>query len=477
MLRPLDRARREGPLYPGADRRLRDLIDPKHLLIRIDTAFDFATLSAELEHAYVPERGRPAIPPEVVLRALLLAALYQVPSYRQLVERISENLAFRWFCHLTLDDPVVDHSTLSVFVSRVGRSGLEAVVERLNASLLAAGLLSTRLYLDSSLLPAAVQTSALSPRTSDDPPPEPEGEVFVTRTHETGSDEEPAQIQLRRYQDALGRLPLPLHDLDARWRTIRGRVVLGYAEHLIVDRSGFILARESTGADVTDAAGALPLLDRLPVVPTSLTADSGYRALVFRRSLRKRGIPHYIPLGRQQMGTVPPGFIDHGDHMRCPQQAILSPRGFPDEHGNQRYAASARDCQPCPLRSSCVAPAERSKALNLSIYRREIPRAKALMATRRYAIEQRRRQTVVEGVFARLDRLGGIRLRVCGLERVNAHNALAALAHNILKALTKRRFWHREAGICRPPAPARFSDHPVLLRFPCPRLSAPVLVR
>src|SRR5206468_6143827 len=105
--------------------------------------------AAHLEERYHQRLGRPAIHPEIVLRLLLLAALYQVPSYRALCDRLSENLAWRWFCHLTLDDPVPDHSTLSVFLDRVGAAGLQTVLETLNAGLAKAGLLSHHLYLDS----------------------------------------------------------------------------------------------------------------------------------------------------------------------------------------------------------------------------------------------------------------------------------------------------------------------------------------
>jgi transposase len=50
--------------------------------------------------------GRPSIPPERLLRALLLQAFYTVRSERQLVEQLDYNLLFRWFVDLSVDDPV-----------------------------------------------------------------------------------------------------------------------------------------------------------------------------------------------------------------------------------------------------------------------------------------------------------------------------------------------------------------------------------
>lgn len=57
--------------------------------------------------------GRPSIPPEKLLRALLLQILYSIRSERMLVEQLDYNLLFRWFVGLSMDDKVWDHSTFS----------------------------------------------------------------------------------------------------------------------------------------------------------------------------------------------------------------------------------------------------------------------------------------------------------------------------------------------------------------------------
>ena len=472
MLRPIDRTRRDGPLYPGAARTLADCIPSKHLLRQIDRHFDVAALAADLEAFYHPHLGRPGVHPEVVLRALLLAALYQVPGRRELCARIAENLAWRWFCFLTLDDPVFDHSTLSVFLDRVGAEGMQTVFDRLNEALLAAGLLSRRVYLDSSLLPAAVRTERLQPRDPDDPPPaggmeEQEG-VWSSREGVPGTETEPAQLIVRRYQDPAGRLPLPRHDRDARWRGGRGRAVLGYKQHLIADRSGFILAQTHTGADVADTTGALPLLDQLPLHPTSLAADTGYRAGRFRRLLRRHSITSYIPLDPIQQKGLPEGFTDHHDHLVCPAGKRLHQRGVPDAEDSVSYSARQQDCQPCPLRTRCLSPSMRAKQLWLSWERLETQRAARRNRTIAYQREMQRRKTVIEGVFARLDRLGGTRARVRGRDRVQTQATITAIAHNLLKAMTKRRFWDRDGAVLpRPPVLRAARLLAVLRPAPC----------
>lgn len=57
--------------------------------------------------------GRPSIPPEKLLRAMLLQAFYSIRSERLLMERLEYDLLFRWFVGIGIDDPAWDHSTFS----------------------------------------------------------------------------------------------------------------------------------------------------------------------------------------------------------------------------------------------------------------------------------------------------------------------------------------------------------------------------
>ena len=71
-----------------------------------------AALSGEFAALYA-RIGRPSIPPEKLLRAMLLQAFYSIRSERQLMERLEFDLLFRWFVGLGVDDAAWDHSTFS----------------------------------------------------------------------------------------------------------------------------------------------------------------------------------------------------------------------------------------------------------------------------------------------------------------------------------------------------------------------------
>jgi transposase len=87
--------------------RLDKCIPADHPLRAIRALIDEALsgLSRDFNRLYARD-GRPSIPPERLLRALLLQAFYTVRSERQLMEQLDYNLLFRWFVGLSADDPV-----------------------------------------------------------------------------------------------------------------------------------------------------------------------------------------------------------------------------------------------------------------------------------------------------------------------------------------------------------------------------------
>jgi transposase len=91
------RVRRDHPLRP-----IREIANAA----LTDLSEDFGAL-------YPPRLGRPSIPPERLLRAMLLQAFYGIRSERQLMERMEFDLLFRWFVGLGVDDPAWDHSSFT----------------------------------------------------------------------------------------------------------------------------------------------------------------------------------------------------------------------------------------------------------------------------------------------------------------------------------------------------------------------------
>jgi len=132
-----------------------------------------AALEREFAALYAPI-GRPSIPPEKLLRAMLLQAFYSIRSERQLMERLEYDLLFRWFVGIGVDDSAWDHSSFSKNRDRLLEGDIAA---KLLAAVLAQPrvkrLLSTDHFsVDGTLIEAWASMKSFKPKdgSNDDPP-------------------------------------------------------------------------------------------------------------------------------------------------------------------------------------------------------------------------------------------------------------------------------------------------------------------
>ncbi len=103
---------RTGELFSYVDLEARVRRDHPLRAVRAIVNEALGALKGEFAALYSPI-GRPSIPPEKLLRAMLLQALYSIRSERLLMERLEYDLLFRWFVGIGVDDPAWDHSTFS----------------------------------------------------------------------------------------------------------------------------------------------------------------------------------------------------------------------------------------------------------------------------------------------------------------------------------------------------------------------------
>ncbi|MCP1839128.1 transposase [Bradyrhizobium sp. USDA 4524] len=103
---------RTGELFSYVDLEARVRRDHPLRAIRTIVNEALAVLERELAALYSPI-GRPSIPPEKLLRAMLLQAFYSIRSERLLMERLEYDLLFRWFVGIGVDDAAWDHSVFS----------------------------------------------------------------------------------------------------------------------------------------------------------------------------------------------------------------------------------------------------------------------------------------------------------------------------------------------------------------------------
>jgi len=144
--------------------------------------------------------GRPSIPPEHLLRALLLQVLYSVRSERMLMEQLDYNLLFRWFVGLNMDDRVWSPTTFSKNRERLIDAAIaDKFFERVLVMAREAGFLSNEHFtVDGTLIEAWAGHKSFRPKGSTDDPTDDSGNPTVdfrgekrtNDTHESTSDPE-----------------------------------------------------------------------------------------------------------------------------------------------------------------------------------------------------------------------------------------------------------------------------------------------
>jgi transposase len=231
-------------------------------------------LSPQFGRLYI-NFGRPSIPPEQLLRALLLQALYTIRSERQLIEQIDYNLLFRWFVGLGMDDAVWAATTFTKNRDRlldgdIAAAFFDAVLIHADTERL---LSDEHFTVDGTLLEAWASQKSFRPRDGD--PTSGDGNPTVN-------------FHGQRRRNATHRSTT---DPDARlYKKARGKEArLGYLGHVLMEhRSGLIINATVTPADghgERDAAvqmvGDLPGRHRI-----TIAADKAYDTRDFIANLR-----------------------------------------------------------------------------------------------------------------------------------------------------------------------------------------------
>jgi transposase len=153
--------------------RLEERIAADHPLRAIRDLIDEALrkLSPSFSRLYARE-GRPSIPPERLLRALLLQAFYTVRSERQLMEQLDYNLLFRWFVGLSADDPVWDATVFCKNRDRLlnGDIARKFMTTVLNLPQVRSLLSSEHFSVDGTLIEAWASMKSFVPKDGSRPP-------------------------------------------------------------------------------------------------------------------------------------------------------------------------------------------------------------------------------------------------------------------------------------------------------------------
>jgi transposase len=230
--------------------------------------------------------GRPSIPPERLLKAQILIALYSVRSDRMFCEQLDYNLLFRWFLDMAMDEPAFDHSTFTKNRDRllehdVAASFFAAVV----ADARRRGLMSSEHFsVDGTLIDAWASAKSFRPKDEkpeDRDPPDDRGNPSVSFRGERRSNETHASTT-----DPEARLARKGDGKEAK---------LSYSAHALMEnRNGLLVDFQVvTATGTAEREAALTMLKAHTKGRATVGADKGYDQRAFVDGCRELGVtPH-----------------------------------------------------------------------------------------------------------------------------------------------------------------------------------------
>jgi transposase len=261
----------------------------------VDEALE--VLSPEFDALYAPA-GRPSIPPEKLLRALLVQAFYSIRSERQLMEQLNYNLLFRWFVGLSMDAAIWD---VTVFTKNRERLLAGDVAARFMAAVLGQArvrklLSDDHFSVDGTLIEAWASMKSFRPKDGSGEPPGPgrngernfHGEKRTNETHASTTDPE-----AKLYRKGHGQASK-----------------LAFMGHVLMEnRHGLVVAAELTHATGTaEREAALAMIDRHRSGRRRITigADKAYDVAAFVEDLRRRRVTPHIAIDGHVSSTGTP---------------------------------------------------------------------------------------------------------------------------------------------------------------------------
>src|SRR5262252_3530168 len=243
--------------------------------------------------------GRPSVPPEKLLRAMLLRAFYSVRSERQLMERMEFDLLFRWFVGIEIDDPVWDHSSFSknrdrLLEGEIAAKFLTAVLSQPRVKRL---LSSEHFSVDGTLIQAWASMKSFKPKQ---PPGNDGGRSGGRNTAADFRGHKRSNETHRSTTDADARLYRKGPGMEARLCFI--------GDGLMENRSGLIVdARLTRVSGHAERLAALDMVQHVADRACAITlgADRGYDAADFVEELRGMNVrPHVAQNTRGRRSAI-----------------------------------------------------------------------------------------------------------------------------------------------------------------------------
>src|SRR5262245_9937026 len=367
--------------------RLDEAVPQDHPVREVAAVLDLSWVHSELA-PYYPRPGRPSIDPVLMIRMLIVGYVFGIRSERALCREVGVNLAYRWFCGLSIEDKVPDHSAFShARNERFGDSGIfRSVFERVVGACIGAGLVGGEGFaVDASLIVADANKQRSTPGAQWNKKLDPQAVGRATKEYLATLDE----AAFGAASDVAPKF-VSRSDPAAQWTgALRGPAFFAYSDNYLIDvKFGVIMDVEASRAIRQAEVGAAKTMinrteTRFGLKPERLAADTAYgSAPTLAWLINERNIAPHIPVidkSKREDGTFSREdftFDKTRDIYTCPAGKRLTTTRKVMNDEQLLYRASKLDCDVCPFKMRCC-PKEPARKVPRSIYEdaRDVARA------------------------------------------------------------------------------------------------------
>jgi transposase len=444
------------------------LVPKDHLLRAVEDSIDFDFIYDEVKDLYSENIGRPSIDPVVLIKLLMLQALYGIRSMRQTIKEVEVNVAYRWFLGYGLQEKIPHFSTLGKnYERRFKESDLfEKIFVQVLMEAIECGFIeSDAVFIDATHIKASANKNKYVKKMAEH------------RAHKYKRD---LLIEINAEREANGKKPFEDDDNKDGDSSNKDSVkevkesttdpesgmfhkgekerCFAYTASVACDRNNFILGVKVAPGNVHDSQVFSDLFqevnERFPEIG-AVVVDAGYKTPGICREIIEAGRLPVMPYKRPMTKD---GYFKKRDYVYdeyydcylCPNNQVLK-YSTTNRAGYREYKSDPKICCECPMRMQCTQSKNCTKVVTRHVWEHYVEIAEDIRHTPWGKELYKMRGETIERVFADAKEKHGMRYtNLRGLRKVGHYLTLLFACMN----LKKLALWKKKRGMLPPVAPA-----------------------
>lgn len=440
------------------------LVPEDHLLRAVEASINFDFIYDEVKDLYSETLGRPSIDPVVLIKLLMLQALYGIRSMRQTLKEVEVNVAYRWFLGYGLQEKIPHFSTFGKnYERRFKESHLfETLFSKVLEEAIACGFIKADVvFIDATHVKANANKNKHIKK------------MAKHRAHKYSRD---LLLEINADREAHGKKPFEEEDSDDDGENSGGNEkeitvsttdpesgmfhkgekerCFAYTASVACDQNNFILGVKAAPGNVHDSQVFTDIFEEVTEkfeTIQDVVVDSGYKTPGICREIIQSGKNPIMPYKRPMTKA---GYFkkyeyvydEYYDCYLCPNDQVLR-YSTTNRQGYREYKSDPEICVTCSLRMQCTQSKNYTKVITRHIWEPYVEMAEDLRYTPRGKELYRKRGETIERVFADAKEKHGMRYtQYRGLRKVQHYLTLLFACMN----LKKLAMWKRKLGLLPP---------------------------